>query len=255
MLVLGGSGGEAPEDDPQALVQRGYVVLSLAYVGAPGLPAELGDVPLEYFDKGLAFLKAQPGVDPRRIGIMGTSKGAEAALLIATRNRDIKVVVALAPSSVAWQGIGAASRGAGAGSWSLAGRSVPYLPYDRSAPFTTVFDQYQRSWARRAEHPEAEIPVERIGGPVMLVCGGNDALWPSCPMAQAVAERLKAKGFGHGVSLLRYNNAGHGGMGQPFIPPEPDAIDPWGGTQAANAEARAQSWPRVLAFLKAALKP
>ena len=35
---------------------------------------------LELFDKGLDWLKTQPGIDPARIAVMGASKGAEAAL-------------------------------------------------------------------------------------------------------------------------------------------------------------------------------
>lgn len=254
LIVLGGSDGGLPSD-AEVFAREGYVVLGLAYFGAPGVPAELSDIPLEYFDRAVGWLKVQPGVDPRRIGLVGTSKGAEAGLLAAARNPEIRVVVAGAPSSVAWQGIGAASRGAGASSWSLEGKSTAFLPYDRSVPFTSVGDLYTRSWARRAEHPQAAIPVEKINGPILLICGEADGLWPSCPMAAAVSERLNASRFKPKVTLLRYPGAGHGAVGQPYTPEDPAAVDPLGGTQGGNVAARVDGWPKTLAFLARTLQP
>ena len=52
---------------------------------APGKPAKLKNIPLEDFARGLDWLKKQPGVDASRLGIVGYSKGAEAGLLVATR--------------------------------------------------------------------------------------------------------------------------------------------------------------------------
>jgi dipeptidyl aminopeptidase/acylaminoacyl peptidase len=50
----------------------------------------------EDVDAGLAWLAAQPEVDPQRLGIVGHSVGAGAALLAASRRRDVRAVVSLA---------------------------------------------------------------------------------------------------------------------------------------------------------------
>ena len=108
ILLLGGSeGGLQPGGGGPIgpLIAEGYDVLYLCYFGCPGTPPQLANVPLETFDRGLAFLRAQPGVDPKRIAIVGGSKGAEAALLVASRDPKLKAVVAGMPSSVAWPGI------------------------------------------------------------------------------------------------------------------------------------------------------
>ncbi len=96
LLILGGSeGGHGPAFHfAAAFAKRGFASLGLAYFGDPGLPATLENVPLEYFAKAIDWLSAQPGVDPARIGVFGGSKGAEAALLIAARDRRITAVVA-----------------------------------------------------------------------------------------------------------------------------------------------------------------
>jgi hypothetical protein len=45
------------------LAMNGYPALALAYFAAPGLPATLAGVPLEYFARAVRLLRAQPGVD------------------------------------------------------------------------------------------------------------------------------------------------------------------------------------------------
>jgi hypothetical protein len=86
VIVLGGSeggmgGGAAKE--ARLIAVRGYAVLQVAYFGAAGLPTGLGLIALECFAKAVDWLSEQPAIDRRRIGIVGTSVGAEAALLIA----------------------------------------------------------------------------------------------------------------------------------------------------------------------------
>ena len=72
ILVLGGSeGGLGTEMTAlaRALQDEGYSALHLAYHRGPGLPARMVDMPLERFEKALAWLKARPEVDPTRIAI------------------------------------------------------------------------------------------------------------------------------------------------------------------------------------------
>src|SRR4051812_1670389 len=103
LLILGGSeGGHGPAYRfAQLFAKRGFASLGLAYFGDEGVPKTLENVPLEYFTRAIDWLAARPGVDPKRIGIFGGSKGAEAALLVAARDKRIKAVVAGVPSNVA----------------------------------------------------------------------------------------------------------------------------------------------------------
>ena len=55
-------------------------------------------------------------------------------------------------------------------------------------------DNYAASLETLSAHPEAVIPVERIAGSLLLVCGEQDRIWPSCPMARQIHERLRANG-------------------------------------------------------------
>ena len=265
ILVLGGSEGGLASASGEAglLAKSGYVTMGLAYFGAPGLPQTLTNIPLEYFKTALDTLRARPDVDPSRIGVVGTSKGGEAVLLIASRYPEVKVVVAGVPSSVVWQGINMKDFGDSSGSWTSGGKPVPFLAYDNSAPFDganwlkSIHDMYARSIAKMTANSDAIIPVERIAGPVMLICGEADGLWPSCPMSQAVVARLKTKGFRHDVQLLAYPNAGHAAFGPPVKPDAPyyAQLMALGGDLPGNTAARADGWAKATAFLAKTLKP
>jgi dienelactone hydrolase len=265
ILVLGGSEGglQGSSGEARLLAKQGYVTMALAYFAAPGLPEQLTNLPLEYFKTALDTLRARPDVDPARIGLIGTSKGGEGVLLIASKYPEVKVVVAGVPSNVVWQGINSKDYADASGSWTEKGKPVPFLPYDTSVPFDpsnfmkSIHDIYARALAKIDNHPDAVIQVEHIDGPVMLVCGQSDAMWPSCPMSQAVVARLKAKGFRHDVQLLAYPNAGHAAFGPPVPADSPRTAQfpMYGGDIPGNLAARADGWDKATAFLAVALKP
>jgi dienelactone hydrolase len=108
----------------------------------------------------------------------------------------------------------------------------------------------------RGSAPQAFISVESIRGAVMLIAGGDDQLWPSPVMESQIARRLREHHHSYADEMLLYAYAGHA-IGVPFVP-TPHTISAGilmlGGTAAANAHADSDSWPRVLAFLKAQLK-
>lgn len=258
ILLLGGSeGGLGPGAARMArsLAAEGFSVLQLCYFGCPGTPPQLVSVPMESFSRGLGWLRAQPGVDAARIAVVGGSKGAEAGLLVASREKGLKAVVVGMPSNVAWPGISyTADMKPG---WTVEGRPVPALPYAIGAIRTGgILALYKDALPDLPQHPDAAIPVERIEGPIMLVCGEADNLWPSCPMSDLVAARLKAEGR-PAPALLRYADAGHGVFGVPVEQGAPGytTLGALGGTAEGNAAARKDAWPKTIAFLKAALHP
>ena len=108
VLLVGGSEGGLGGGAKQmalSLQEERFIVLHLAYFGAPGQPSALERIPLELFDRALQWLKQQPGVDQERLAVVGACKGAEAALLVASRRSDLSAVVAGMPTSVAWNGL------------------------------------------------------------------------------------------------------------------------------------------------------
>jgi uncharacterized protein len=106
VIVLGGSQGGVPEHLAYQFSERGFAALALAYFGAADLPPQLANIPLEYVDLAVAWLQRQPHTDTRALAVVGVSRGAELALLVASHNPAIKRVVAYAPSHVAWGPVG-----------------------------------------------------------------------------------------------------------------------------------------------------
>ena len=256
VLVLGGSEGGYVDQVAALLASHGFAALSLAYFGVEGLPVQLGEIPLEYFERALTWLQNQSGVARGGVGIVGTSKGAEVALLVASRSPAVKAVVAYAPSSVAW---GCICVDASRASWTANGKAVasvpqvPSVPVSPGAPVRPVLNYLNR--LQRAPR-DAAIPVEQIQGPLLLVAGSDDELWPSLLMAQRLMARRAALGAHARDRLLTYKGAGHL-IGKGFLPAGSTRIAggriETGGTPVANARAQADSWPKAVDFLKAEL--
>ncbi|NUT49440.1 MAG: hypothetical protein HOV94_19340 [Saccharothrix sp.] len=176
VLVLSGSEGGMHELDAALLAGHGFAALTLAHFGAPGVPEDLVEIPLEYFGTALDWLGARAGA----LGVIGGSRGGELALLVGATFPQVKAVVSVVGSGVVTQCIGPGTRllrklDHEAASWTWQGRPLPYLPYSvpdelrrlvvdgEPVPLRLAFDFSDGI-------PEAaEIPVERIDGGVLLL--------------------------------------------------------------------------------------
>ncbi|MFD1935645.1 hypothetical protein ACFSKW_29660 [Nonomuraea mangrovi] len=92
VLVLAGSSGRIATERSRLLARTGAVALSIRWFGGPGQQEGICEVPLERFSTAIGLLERR-GV--RRVGIVGLSKGAEAALLVAGLDPRVDAVVAL----------------------------------------------------------------------------------------------------------------------------------------------------------------
>ena len=251
ILLVGGSEGglgAGATRIARALQAAGFTVLHMSFFRAPGQGDALARVPLERFSTGLAWLSRQPSVDPRRIGLVGGSKGAEAALLVASRTRSVRAVVAGMPSSVVWPGFSWTGPAEGS-SWTFGGKDIPAMPYGQFTP-PDIGSVYVNGLAKAGEHSDAVIAIDQSKAKVLLICGDGDTLWPSCPMAKQLKTRAPQR-----VTILEYPDAGHAVFGPPVEPADKSdtRLAALGGTVSGNAAARTDSWPKVIAFLKSQL--
>jgi dienelactone hydrolase len=261
ILMLGGSEGGLSSGVMRMaldLQARGYGVLHVSYFAAPGQSARLERIPLETFDRGIAWLKAQPDIDPSRLAVIGGSKGAEAALIVAARHPELRAAIAGMPSSVAWQGMDWNILKhivmPPDGSWSIGGHAIPYVHYAKSFKGTLV-EFYTDSLMQFPDNGEAVIRIEQSHAAVLLICGKKDSLWPSCLMADQVKARAE-KMNGPPVTVLSYDDAGHAVFGIPVAKTDPHykQLASLGGSADGNNAARSDSWPKVVAFLAEALR-
>lgn len=253
IIVLGGSEGGLVGSRGLArrLAAAGFDALAVAYFGEPGQSSRLDQIPIEPVARAREWLEARQG--PREaVAVLGVSKGGELALLTASRDPAIKAVVAAVPSNVVWQGIDMTG-GVTGSSWTADGVPLIYVPYNMSHGFSSILKLYVDSLA--SAPAEAEIPVERIAGPILLVSGEADGLWPSTEMANRVEQRLRVHGFPHDVIHLAYPDAGHAVFGAPVRADTPglERVLGLGGTIDGLVAARLDLWPRVLTFLRDSL--
>ncbi|WP_213581069.1 acyl-CoA thioester hydrolase/BAAT C-terminal domain-containing protein [Paenibacillus sp. J2TS4] len=96
-------------------------------------------------------------------------------------------------------------------------------------------------------------------GPIMLVSGGDDQLWPSSKFAEIVMEWLTCHHHPYKNIHLHYKDAGHFlcfPYTLPYMPPNV-MLSPgggmtvtFGGSDKANTRTALDAWPKMLDFLK-----
>ncbi len=272
VVVLGGSGGGLSEGTAALLASHGLATLALAYFRAEHLPEDLVEIPLEYFGTGIRWLQRQPRVLGDGVGVMGSSRGGELALLLGATFPEIRAVVGYVPSGVVHAGL---SRHQTPDrppqpAWLYRGEPITFLhskesartraqaPADGPLALTPIF---LRMLEDDAAVERATIPVERVNGPVLLISGQDDQMWPSPALAEIAISRLAASRHPHPYQHLTYRGAGHV-IGPPGLPATIAAIHhplagrsmAFGGNPKDNAAAAADSWPRVIAFFHRALE-
>lgn len=212
-IVLIG-GGYSGEYWGSQFAKQGYVGLSLPFTGAEGLPKLPEEIPLEYFESALTWLKTQPEVDPNKIVVMGASRNAEATLVIASTLTDlVSGAIAYAPSSVSWSNtVLPFNSDELKPSWTFRNKAIPFIPMDKlKGGESEELDllKYWESGLMKDDFEEASIKVENINGPVLLLSGKDDKVWPSAKMANQIEQRLKDNTFPFSVKNIQYENAGH----------------------------------------------
>jgi len=189
-------------------------------------------------------------------------------LLLGATFPAVKAVIAYVPSGIVHGGIGRSGVRGASPAWTFRGEAIPYLqprpeklspeptppPKGEPIPLTPRFLRFLED-EEAAER--AEIAVERINGPVLLISGKDDAMWPSERLAEIARRRLEEHHFPHAYRHLAYDGAGHM-IGMPYMPttvlasrhPLTGELFAYGGTPKAYAVARLDSWRAILKMLE-----
>ncbi len=245
VLLLAGSSGRVDESRARVIAEQGCIAESVQWFGGPGQNAGPWEIPLETFQRRVADLARDCG----RVYIVGTSFGAEAALVTAARTPGIDGVVAFAPSDVIWAGIDPAGRQTS--HWSLDGHPLPFIAFDESWQPDGDPPSF-RSWYLRSRYADpvalaaATIPVERIPS-VTTIAGKDDRVWPSDLHAENIGSRRAAHGME--TTAITDDEAGH----RAVLPGEPVISGGMrmrrGGTGTADRRLGRRAWGEMLALL------
>lgn len=192
--VIHGWGGNAEHMLPfAALLQRaGYAVLLLDARNHGRSDANgFSSMPrfAEDLERGLDWLAQQPGVDPRRLVVLGHSVGAGAALLVAARRPDVAAVVSVA----------AFAHPADLMRRQMRSHHVPYVPVG-----WLVLKYIERIIGFRFNDIAPSSTIRLVGCPVLLVHGKEDERVPSMDARRIFANRLNER-----TELLMLPETGH----------------------------------------------
>lgn len=262
VIVFSGSDGGFHERQAALFAKEGYVAFALAFFNAEGLPQNLENIPLEYFLKGIHWLKAHPAVIEEKIHLYGPSKGGELVLLLASVfPAEIASVIAVVPSCVTFGGIPNEK----VSCWSLNGKPFPIAPtpskedvYKQLETRDTVnlVEIYLDKMQDKDAFDKALIKVENIQCPVLLVSGKEDKMWPSWIYCELIIQRLNQWNSPVPRHHLCYEQAGHM-ITNPFDPVMTEAFThpvtglsyELGGDPEKHKEACKDSWDKILQFL------
>ena len=105
----------------------------------------------------------------------GASRGGELALLLGSTYPDLRAVVSWVGSGLVYGGVVSMGAAPAAG-WTRGGADIPFAGFDVSAvrmdaPPVALTPGFLAALADTARVAAAEIPVERINGPVLLIRG------------------------------------------------------------------------------------
>ena len=262
MIAVGGSGPGIFGLPGLMFASEGIASLALAYFGMPGLPMTFERIPLEYFEAAIRWLERRDDVRSDAIAVAGASRGGELALLLAATYPELKAAVSWVGSGLIYGGVVPIGAAPVAG-WTRHGEDLPFAGFVTSAakmdsPPVRLTPGFLAGLEDREAVAAAEIPVERINGPVLLISGTDDAVWPATVLSEYAVRRLRAHGHPHAVEHLVYEGAGHI-IGPPvsgFNFNVTHAVHPivgldfaFGGTPEKNTAASLDSWQRIVAFL------
>jgi dienelactone hydrolase len=247
VIVVGGSEGGIgwARRISALLAHHGFVALAIPYIRLNDLPSDLAEIPLERISDATSWLTSR--FPQRPLMALGYSRGAEMVVAAAAINPSISRIVAISPGSVVHQ---AALPGTPRSSWTVNGKPLPflrYLPQDAApAPGDSMSLRLSALGSAPFTGPE-HIAVEKIKGPLLLISGDRDRVWPSSLMAEEICARRTLLGNGNCRHLL-FADAGHMIFGPGWSPTT--HLAKFGGGEARSlAAAQAAGWAATIAFL------
>ncbi len=181
-----------------SLNQKGYAVLAIGYFKTNGTPKYLDRISLDAIRDTILSIAKHSKIDETKIILFGGSRGGELVLNLASRYNEFKGVIAASTSHVSFPAL---TLYANTSSWTYKSKEIPYVP----APLKTIspaikgdlYTAYSMMLEDKQAVKRAEIAVENINGPILIISGKDDDQWPATEMSQKIIERLNANNFKH----------------------------------------------------------
>jgi len=202
IVGLGGSeGGNAWTSDywkktRDQFIEQGYAFLALGYFGCKGTPDTLNKIAIEDIYNAIKIATKNKLLNKKKVAIIGGSRGADLALLIASYYKDIDCVVSIVGSNAVFPGH---TNHFTTSCWTYQNKELPFVPVnDAAVPFMIKRDlrgSFEAMLKDSVSVENASIRVEKIKGSVFFLSATKDEICPSTPMAETMIARLKKNNF------------------------------------------------------------
>jgi hypothetical protein len=198
IVITGGDGGiKNAEYIAERFAERGINALAVAYFKIKGVKRDLNEVPVEYIEKAISYLKEKTSSE--KVAIYGISKGGELSLLSASLFPDIDCVIAVVPNFFVTSGFNKIGCPIGDRSaWSYRGKPVPFVPivanplniYKSYLKNDVNIKGYYKAIVEAEIAEEAVIKVENSHAAILCLSALHDIVWASKLASEKVVERL-----------------------------------------------------------------
>lgn len=177
-------------------IEQGYAVLSIGYFNSGNTPEKLDRISLNAIYDTIIEASKHPKINSDKMALLGSSRGGELVLNLASRYEEFDAVVALVPSHVS---LPASTFTGNTSSWTFNGKEVEYVKIPYKAGWTMLKGDWPETWeiilSNEGKSENSVIEVEKIKGSVLLLSAQNDDIWPSYYMSEKVVNRLNENKF------------------------------------------------------------
>jgi pimeloyl-ACP methyl ester carboxylesterase len=145
-------------------------------------------------------------INKDKIILYGGSRGGELVLNLASRYKDLAGVIVMVPPHVSlpskfgWRATS---------SWTFNNEEIPYVNAAGKSINLIRKGDFYNGFAELLKEEKlingAEIEVEKINCPVLILSAKNDKVWPSELMAGKIVGRLKEHHFSHPYAHISFD--------------------------------------------------
>ena len=222
LVAFGGSGGgmtyaqESAGAFREKILSTGYALLTIGYIGTDNSQSEIDRISLNAIYDTIQNYKNHPLIDGQKVTLLGLSRGGELVLNLASRYSDFDAVISLVPSNMSmplkFNRFGLFETSA----WTIDDKEIPCLSSTYKKRKILQKEGLHKLLSEILKDEQvvnkAEIPVENMNCPVLLISAKDDEVWPSTYMSDRIMQRLKDNDFRYGYRHIVID----GGHGAPF---------------------------------------
>jgi len=177
-------------------IEEGYAFLAIGYFGCKNTSEILDKIAIDAVYNSINTAVKNKKINNKKIAVIGGSRGADLALLLASYYSSITCVIGISSSHAVFPGH---TQQFNSSCWTINGKELPFIPVNEEAiPFLMKRDlrgAFEAMLKDTVAEQKALIKVEKINGPILILSGTNDEIIPAVEMGKKIMGRLKENNF------------------------------------------------------------